>query len=164
MSEVVSSTPQAEPDIMKIPDNEQSRSADIIAFPGSSTEHVIGSFIEALNTAVEKGSRSSELALAISESLTSRADETPSGEKLALLAARAKGDDFAQADIFDHKDEHDPIFRRLVATLQQTRSRQNSLQDQRRAALRLTELRAALVQDETPDDDKWYAVIDRLFD
>ena len=164
MSEALSSTTEAEPDIMRIPDNEQPRSADIIELPGASAERAIGSFIASLSETVRKGGRSSELALTITESLTSKADETPSEEKQALLEARAEGDAFAQTEIFDHKDEHDPVFQRLVATLQQTRSRQNSLHDQRRAALRLTELRAALIQDETSDDDKWHAVIDRLFD
>lgn len=163
MSEAVTNI--TEPDIMGEPHKRTQRSAEIIEFPGSAEERAIGTFIESLRVSIDNGSRSMELAAHIDSMLS--ADDTgedPSETKQELRSLMARTDAFSQNEVYDHKDEHDPVFQRLVSTLQQTRGQQRSLHDQRRAALRLTELRAALPLDQTPSDDSWHLVIDRLFE
>lgn len=163
MTEAVSTL--TEQDSMRLPERDESvgRSAEIIDFPVSAEERTVRPFIAALSASVERGSGSMEVAMAVQEGLTTRQGEELSDEKKRLLELMAGVEASAQDDIFDHKEAHDPVFHRLVSTLQQTKSQQRSLHDQRRAALKLTELRTALGPDETTDDPHWHAIIDRLF-
>lgn len=163
MTEAVSTL--TEPDIMSMPDRNSTneRSAEIIDFPKTAEERVVGSFLGSVMESIERGSKSMEVAFQVQEALTTTHGEAVDDQKRELLEVVAAASASAQDDVFDHKEVHDPVFHRLVSTLQQTKSQQRSLHEQRRAALRLTELRSALSADETADDPKWHTIIDRLF-
>ena len=138
-------------------------SAEIITLSDVATEKTVANYIDTLFDRVEAGKHSGDLAVEITEVLDDSADPSAPDYAQALRQIRNRGNAFGEDGVFEHKTEHDEVFARLVSLLQTTHSQQRSLHDQRRAALRLAELRAAVPADETVVDTKWQAVIERLF-
>lgn len=67
----------------------------------------------------------------------------------------------ADIDIYDHKMDHDEVFRQLAEKLLYARDRRE-LRPVFEATRNLAQLRSA-VSDETTRDERWHDVIDRLF-
>lgn len=163
MSEVLSSEAEPGAVTMSLHEHWEGESAEIIDFSRASNELVMGAFFNNLHDSIAKGSGGLELALHIEHELTAEQDEAPTPLKARLVRLLESADAFGNNDLYDHKLEQDLVFQRLVDTLQSTKERQRSLREHRRAALKLTELRAAIPEDETRHDELWHDVIDRLF-
>lgn len=163
MSEVVSLEPEPDASSMGIPKPHERESAEIIDFSSSGNELIMGAFLDDLQSAVEHGKTGLALAVYIENELTAKPDETLSPSKARLQRLLDSGNALGDDALYDHKVEHDLVFQRLITVLQSTKDRQRSLHEHRRAALRLTELRATLPEDETQRDPQWQDLIDRLF-
>lgn len=66
------------------------------------------------------------------------------------------------AEVYDHKDEYDPVFHQLAEILQSTK-KTSDVGLQRKVALKLLNLRATLRDDTTAHDTEWLDISDRLF-
>ena len=162
MSELMSPVPELEPNPMSIPNHRNLESAEIIDFEKSSAELVTGKFLTDLQAAVEEGEAGVKLAERIDHDLSPQAENDTSPHEAHLIRLVEAGA-FENDEIYDHKAEHDPVFRKLIEKLQSTQKFQHELRDQRLAARKLIRLRASLAVDETGQDDVWNQVIDRLF-
>lgn len=161
MSEAASLEPEA---AMQAPHEKEHKTAEIIDFTDAAAERAVSDFIETIHDAMPEEGQSMEIAVAIDTALSGKPEEAADTETRNLLELMVRADAFGDSAAYDHKDEYDAVFHQLVMKLQSTRDRQNALKEQRRAALRLTELRATLSKDKTPHDDKWHDIINRLFD
>lgn len=163
MSEVVSLEPEPDASAMGIPKPHEREPAEVIDFSSSGNELIMGAFLDELQSALEHGKTGLELAVYIENELSAKPDETLSPSKARLQRLLDSGNALGNDELYDHKVEHDLVFQRLISVLQSTRDRQRTLHEHRRAALKLTELRATLPEDETQRDTQWQEVIDRLF-
>lgn len=161
MSEAASIDPES---AMSATHEHRHEIAEIIEFPTSATERAVGSFIDTAYDSVMSDVKSQELAVAIGDSLSGKTEHEADDDIKLVRELISHADAFGDSDLYDHKSEHDPVFAKLVTVLQSTKHLHRSLHEQRRAALRLTELRAALEHDETTHDEKWHTIINRLFD
>mgnify|MGYP006136690939 CR=1 FL=1 len=146
-----------------IPINRKRKSAEVIDFSKASAELATGLFMTELRHPSRASLHGQNLAIFIQSEMTTDESDDPTklGSRLAYIINSV--DAFGDEAMFDHKVEHDEVFKALVEKLQNTRRPTDELRDQRRAALKLTELRAALQDDKTDDDATWHDVISRLF-
>lgn len=163
MHEVVAPGPETEADSMALSEHHEQESAEIIDFSRASNELVMGVFFDNLHEVIDRGKSGLELAVYIEAELSPTQDEEVDPLKARVLRLLESADALGDNDLYDHKVDHDPVFHRLVDVLQSTREQQRSLREHRRAALKLTNLRAAIPEDETRHDGQWHDVIDRLF-
>jgi hypothetical protein len=130
--------------------------AEIIKFPGK-TEIVITNASPDIVSAeylksLPKNANGYRLAEHIRESLRA---ENEIMKRISDLMQ-----DVTWEDVED-KAEHDPVIKRVLSIIKTTTAtEENRLQ--RRIILNLAEIRAAIEQDLTPDDDIWHDVINRL--
>lgn len=137
-------------------------SGESLVFAELSIEETVGLFITELRHPSRAGLYGQNLAefIQTETSRPSSGDRESLGTRLAEIVDG--GDAFNNEEIYDHKVEHDFVFKRIVEDLQALKKNATDIREQRRAALRLLELRAALTEDSTPDDSTWHELRDRL--
>lgn len=138
------------------------KSAEIIDFSKASAELVTNLFMAELRHPSRATLRGHELAGFIETEISDEKSDDPSSLSSRLSRLVEATDAFGNDELFDRKVENDAVFQMLVARLQSTGG-DKELRDQRKAALKLTELRATLHDDTTDEDETWQDVVDRLF-
>ena len=124
-------------------------------------EYIPHLFVSELSQMVEQGISSTKLATYIDTSFSREPYEGASSLR-EDLAAILSASDTSSNIVFDHKLEQDTVFAVFISTLRETKSLQHELHEQRRAALKLADLRSIL-PDSTDYDDDWIAVLHALF-
>lgn len=145
-----------------IPIGRKRKSAEVIDFSKASAEYVTSLFMTELRHPSRMALHGVTLASFIENEMSSEEGEDSSTLSSRISRLVGASDAFSNEELFDHKAENDTVFQALVNRLQDT-TNAKELRDQRKAALKLTELRALLHDDSTEDDETWHDVIDRLF-
>ena len=161
MSELVSHDGMPEELTPPIPINRKRQSAEVIDFSQASVEYVTGLFMAELRHPSRTALKGQTLAGYIDSEMSSNPNEAPNSLRARLTRIVDGGHAFGDDELYERKLADDEVFRTLINRLLTTK-KDSQLRDQRKATLKLAELRATL-HDSTEDDDTWRNVIDRLY-
>lgn len=145
-----------------IPIDRKQRAAEVIDFSKASAELVTGLFMTELRHPSRASLSGQSLATFIESEMNAGSDEDPQTLRSRLSRIVDAADAFGNDELYEHKLASDEVFQALIDKLQTTK-KDPHLRDQRKATLKLAELRATLHDDVTDDDSTWHDVIGRLY-